>query len=49
MPKYDGNLAELDRYLSEIEHDEQVEEERYDEKFNEGFDRYDEIRNENQQ
>ena len=48
MPKYDGNLAESDRYLSEIERDEEKEQEKYDEKFNEGLDRYDEIRNENQ-
>ena len=48
MPKYDGNLAELDRYLSEIERDEEKEQEKYDYEFEKGWNKYDEIRNENQ-
>lgn len=49
MPKYDGNLAELDRYLLEIERDEEKEQEKYDYEFEKGWNKYDEIRNENQQ
>lgn len=53
MTKYDGNLAELDRYMNELEREEREErdviEERENEKFDEGWNEYDEIRNENQQ